>query len=120
MKKCIVIGGGIAGLTSATYLTKYGVKTELIESKNKLGGRAYSFKDRKHNSVIDNGQHILMGCYEETLKFFRLISAQNNLTYQKQLFITFINNNSEFHYLEATKLFHPLKTANLSQFFPKL
>ena len=108
MKKCIVIGGGIAGLTSATYLTKYGVKTELIESKNKLGGRAYSFKDRKHNSVIDNGQHILMGCYEETLKFFRLISAQNNLTYQKQLFITFINNNSEFHYLEATKLFHPL------------
>ncbi|PJA98678.1 MAG: hypothetical protein CO128_06080 [Ignavibacteriales bacterium CG_4_9_14_3_um_filter_30_11] len=108
MKKCIVIGGGIAGLTSAVYLSKSGIKTEVIESKNKLGGRAYSIKDRENKTVIDNGQHILMGCYKETLKFISLINASDNFFYQRQLFIPFINSNSEIHYLEATKLFYPL------------
>ena len=45
MKKCIVIGGGIAGLTSAAYLSNHGFHVTLLESTPKLGGRAYSFKD---------------------------------------------------------------------------
>ena len=108
MKKCVVIGGGIAGLTSAVYLSKSGINVELIESSNKLGGRAYSFKDPATGSIIDNGQHILMGCYKETLKFLRLINAEDNLIYQDRLSIPFLNNNSEIFKLEATKLFYPL------------
>ena len=108
MKKCVVIGGGIAGLTSAVYLSKSGINVELIESSNKLGGRAYSFKDPVTGSIIDNGQHILMGCYKETLKFLRLINAEDNLIYQDRLSIPFLNNNSEIFKLEATKLFYPL------------
>jgi len=108
VKKCVVIGGGIAGLTSAVYLSKYGIKVELIESSNKLGGRAYSFKDEKIGSVIDNGQHILMGCYEETLKLFKTIGAEDNLIYQDKLSIPFLNRNAELFRLEATNLFYPL------------
>jgi len=108
MKKCVVIGGGIAGLTSAVYLSKAGFNVEVIESSNKLGGRAYSFKDEKTGSVIDNGQHILMGCYKETLKFLRLINAEDNLIYQQKLSVPFLNNQSELFMLEATKLFYPL------------
>ncbi len=108
MKKCVVIGGGIAGLTSAVYLSKSGINVELIESSNKLGGRAYSFKDTATGSIIDNGQHILMGCYEETLKLFRLINAEDNLIYQDRLSIPFLNSNSKLYKLEATKLFYPL------------
>ena len=63
MKKCVIIGGGIAGLTSAVYLTKNGIQVTLFESSPKLGGRAYSFIDPQTKDVIDNGQHILMGCY---------------------------------------------------------
>ena len=108
MKKCVVVGGGIAGLTSAVYLSKAGFKVELIESSNKLGGRAYSFKDKKTCSVIDNGQHILMGCYEETLKLFKIIGAEDNLIYQDKLSIPFLNNQSELFLFESTKLFYPL------------
>ncbi len=36
MKRCIVIGGGIAGLTSAAYLTKQNIKVTLLESSPKL------------------------------------------------------------------------------------
>ncbi|MCH8326685.1 MAG: oleate hydratase, partial [Bacteroidetes bacterium] len=108
MKKCVVIGGGIAGLTSAVYLSKSGINVELIESSNKLGGRAYSFKDTATGSTIDNGQHILMGCYKDTLDFLRLINAEDNLIYQDRLSIPFLNSNSEIFKLEATKLFYPL------------
>ena len=82
MKKCIVIGGGIAGLTSAAYLSKQGFSVTLLESTPKLGGRAYSFKNSYANDDIDNGQHILMGCYTDTLKFIKLIDAEDNFIYQ--------------------------------------
>lgn len=90
MKHCIVIGGGIAGLTSAAYLIKHKFKVTLLESSPKLGGRAYSFTKRKSNDVIDNGQHILMGCYSDTLRFLKLIGAKENFIFQKSLRVNFL------------------------------
>ena len=75
MKKCIVVGAGLSGLTSAAYLSKAGFQVEIIEASKKLGGRAYSFKDIDSQTIIDNGQHILMGCYTDTLKFLKIINA---------------------------------------------
>ena len=43
MKKCLIIGGGFAGLTASAYLVNSGFNVELIEASPKLGGRAYSF-----------------------------------------------------------------------------
>ena len=40
----IVVGGGIAGLTAAAYLSKNGFKTLLIEKNNQCGGLVNSFK----------------------------------------------------------------------------
>ena len=88
MKKCVVIGGGVAGLTAA-YLAKHKIKVTLLESSPKLGGRAYSFSDQNTNSIIDNGQHILMGCYADTLKFLKLVGAQDNYIYQERLEVIF-------------------------------
>ena len=36
----IVIGGGIGGLTAAVYLARGGVRTLLLEARDRLGGRA--------------------------------------------------------------------------------
>ncbi len=108
MKKIIVIGGGFAGLSSAAFLANSGHKVELIEASPKLGGRAYSFKDDETCSIIDNGQHILMGCYKETLKFLRLIGAEKNFSFQERLKINFLNDNGKLFKLEATQLFYPL------------
>ena len=108
MKKVIVIGGGFAGLSAASFLANSGIKVELIEASPKLGGRAYSFYDDGTKSVIDNGQHILMGCYKETLKFLKLIGAEKNFSYQEKLKVGFLNDNGKQYRLEATQLFYPL------------
>ena len=42
--EAVVIGGGLAGLTAATYIAKGGVKTLLIESGDKTGGYMGSFE----------------------------------------------------------------------------
>jgi len=107
MKKCIVIGGGIAGLTAASYLVNNGIKVTLLESSPKLGGRAYSFKLPGKNESIDNGQHVLMGCYRDTLSFLKLIRADKNFYHQKRLNITFINSNKQKLKLKSLPIPYP-------------
>lgn len=107
MKKCVVIGGGFAGLTAAAYLSNAGHSVELIEASPKLGGRAYSFQDRSTGDVIDNGQHIMMGCYKETLKFLSMIGASGNIEIQKQLDVIFLKKNYQLFHLKASSAPYP-------------
>jgi hydroxysqualene dehydroxylase len=95
MKKIVVIGGGFAGLSSASFLSNSGRKVELLEASPKLGGRAYSFIDNETAAVIDNGQHILMGCYYETLNFLKLIGSENKLSKQSHLSVNFVKQHFE-------------------------
>lgn len=37
MKKCVVVGGGLAGLSAAVYLAKAGNRVTLLEASSKLG-----------------------------------------------------------------------------------
>ena len=108
MKKCIIIGGGFSGLSSAAYLSESGFKVTLLESSPKLGGRAYSFKDEETGSAIDNGQHILMGCYNFTLDFFKLIGAEKNLEFQKRLKLIFLKEKFEHYPLTAPDIPYPV------------
>ena len=71
-RKVAVIGGGWAGLAAAVELASAGVKVSLFEAAKQLGGRARSVHVNGH--TVDNGQHILVGAYRETL---RLMSAVN-------------------------------------------
>ncbi len=107
MNKCIVIGGGFAGLTTAAYLANKNIKVDLFEAAPKLGGRAYSFLAKDGSTVIDNGQHILMGCYTETLRFMKMIGASDNLIYQPALEINFLKENFELLKLKAASLPFP-------------
>ncbi len=107
-EKIVVIGGGFAGLTSAALLSQQGHKILLFEASSKSGGRAYSFTDTVTGDVLDNGQHILMGCYHETLHFLSLIGAKKNFTFQKKLKIDFLRKNFEVLTLQASALPYPL------------
>jgi squalene-associated FAD-dependent desaturase len=106
-KKVIVIGGGFAGLTAAVYLAKNNHIVTLLEASPKLGGRAYSFLDQKTNTVLDNGQHILMGCYYETLNFLALIGALENFLSQKKLEVNFIEEGFQVLPLKTFPFFYP-------------
>lgn len=107
MKKCIVIGGGLAGLSAAVYLSKAGIKVTLLESSQKLGGRAYSLKDNETGDIIDNGQHILMGCYKFTLELFNEIGALGNLSVQRNLNVNFLKEGFKLFKLKAPDIFYP-------------
>lgn len=106
-KKVIVIGGGFAGLTAAAYLTNKKYKVTLLESSPKLGGRAYSFLDKESNVLIDNGQHILMGCYKDALNFLSLINATENFYFQKRLEVNFIKEGFRVLPLRSFPFFYP-------------
>jgi len=108
MKRCLIIGGGIAGLTAASILTSKKIPVTLIESSPKPGGRTYSFIDKDSDTVIDNGQHIIMGCYNETLSFVKLIGAVNNFDYQKNLTLNFLHKSKKHYQLNADAYFYPV------------
>src|SRR3989337_4580635 len=91
MKKIIIIGGGLAGLSAAVELITAGYHVTIIEQRRSLGGRAYSFFDKNAGLELDNGQHILMGCYENTFRFLEKIGVINKLYFQKNLCVDFLD-----------------------------
>lgn len=60
-----VIGGGWAGLSAAVELTTQGAEATLFEAGRILGGRARGVDI--DGRTLDNGQHILLGAYRDTL-----------------------------------------------------
>ena len=91
MKKVTIIGGGLAGLSAAVELSSDGFRVTLIEQRRFLGGRAYSFYDKNTGLELDNGQHILMGCYENTFRFLEKIGVTDKLYFQKNLCVDFLD-----------------------------
>jgi hydroxysqualene dehydroxylase len=60
-----VIGAGWAGLSTAVKLIQQDMPVTVFESSRNLGGRARGFE--RNGIRLDNGQHILLGAYRETL-----------------------------------------------------
>ena len=88
-KRVIVIGGGFAGLSAATALADRGFQVSVLEGRQVLGGRAYSFTDSQTRDSVDNGQHLFMGCYRETQDFLKRIGALDKLKFQMNLSVDF-------------------------------
>lgn len=107
MAKCIVVGGGFAGLSAAAFLADKNHNVHLIEASPKLGGRAYSFLNSTHNSILDNGQHIMMGCYHSTIKFLEIIGSNKCVDIQKNLKVDFVANNRQRFQLNAKGKIYP-------------
>ena len=71
--KIAIIGGGYAGLAAAVELTAAGRQVEVFEASRVLGGRARVAQI--DGFTVDNGQHILVGAYTETLRLMRAVGA---------------------------------------------
>jgi squalene-associated FAD-dependent desaturase len=66
-----VVGGGWAGCAAAVELARHGAKVTLFEQARSLGGRARSIEI--DGRQLDNGQHILLGAYKETLGLLKRV-----------------------------------------------
>lgn len=79
MTRVAVIGGGCAGLAAATRLAEHGIPVTLYEAAHQLGGRARGIHWQGH--ALDNGQHILLGGYSETLNLLELAGVDPARTF---------------------------------------
>lgn len=72
-----IIGGGIAGLSASVALAEKGIATTILEAGSQLGGRARNVAVEFNSQVVqlDNGQHILLGAYHETLNLLKKIGV---------------------------------------------
>ncbi len=71
--KSAVIGAGYAGMAAAVELAAAGRQVEIFEASRVLGGRARAVQIEGFG--VDNGQHILVGAYTETLRLMRTVGA---------------------------------------------
>lgn len=108
---CIVIGGGLAGLSAAVRLAEAGRRVTLLEATRAGGGRARSFHDATLDREVDNGQHLMMGCYRETLAFLRTIDSTDGIYFQKNLSVTMMRPGGKRLSLSCPALPAPLHLA---------
>ncbi|MDR3508374.1 MAG: hydroxysqualene dehydroxylase HpnE [Caulobacteraceae bacterium] len=77
--KVWVIGGGLAGLSTAVTLAGKGVAVEVIEGAAQAGGRCRSYVDPALDMTIDNGNHLVLSGNGATFAFLRAIGAEDRM-----------------------------------------
>jgi len=107
----VVVGGGFAGLSAATALAERGARVLVLEARPTLGGRATAFTDPATGERVDNGQHVLFGCYHETFRFLRRIGADSFVRIQPQLSIAIVDGCGHRSRLVCPLLPPPLNLA---------
>ena len=71
-KTAVVVGGGIAGLSSAALLAKAGMKVKLFEAREKLGGRAYLWEKDGFRFDMGPSWYLMPDAFEQ---FFNLMGT---------------------------------------------
>jgi squalene-associated FAD-dependent desaturase len=103
--KIAVIGAGYAGIAAAVHLVQAGCSVSLFEANRVPGGRARRIEYR--GTLLDNGQHLLLGAYRETLGLMRKVGVPASALRRFPLTLSFAR---EFE-LRAPALPAPLNLA---------
>ena len=100
----VVIGAGVAGLSAAVALADAGLRVVVLEQSPRLGGRATSFVDRESGESVDNGQHVLFGCYHETYAFLERVGVRQLAPLQSTLTLTMAGRDGRAFELRCPRL----------------
>ena len=90
-----VIGAGLAGLAAAVRLVTRGVPVVLHEAAPQAGGRCRSYFDPQLNSVIDNGNHLVLSGNSTMREFTRTIGSAHTLTGPGRAEFAFVDLDSD-------------------------
>lgn len=124
--KVIIIGGGVAGISAGIHLAKNNIPFVLLEQKNFIGGRAYSYVDSSTGDIIDNGQHLLMGVYKNFLELIEELGTAKYLSLPDTFNVPFIDSEGTKYNLNTSKfkgklgIFWGLLNLNSLGFWDKL
>ena len=103
-----MIGGGLAGLSSAVALAEAGLQVRLLEKRPHLGGRATSYTLPDGNEV-DNCQHVTLGCCTNLADFYSRVGAAGKIRFYDRLY--FVDAQGRRSTMEASPLPPPLHMA---------
>ena len=76
--KLAIVGAGWAGMAAAVAAAQAGAQVAVFEASRNLGGRARALSLQKPDGTeitVDNGQHILIGAYTESLKLMQQVGV---------------------------------------------
>jgi squalene-associated FAD-dependent desaturase len=81
-----VVGGGWAGLAAAVEASAAGRSVRIIDAARQLGGRARTqVIDLGFGPIrLDNGQHLMMGAYRETLDLIQRVSGPSPMPLRRR------------------------------------
>lgn len=79
----------MAGIAAAVALARAGRKPTLVESRPYLGGRTRSFLHEASGDEIDNGQHLMMGCYRSTFELLQALGTRHLVEIEPALRVEF-------------------------------
>jgi zeta-carotene desaturase len=107
--KVAVAGGGLAGLAAGCALASNGFRVTLFERRPYLGGRASSYEHPGTGEVVDNCQHVLLGCCTNLIDFYRRLGVEDKIRWYDQL--TFLEPGGRASIIGPSPLPAPLHTA---------
>jgi squalene-associated FAD-dependent desaturase len=103
-----VVGGGLAGLAAGCALASAGMKVTLFERRPYLGGRASSYQHPGTGEVIDNCQHVLLGCCTNLIDFYRRTGVAGSIRWFERM--TFLEPGGRASEIGPSSLPAPLHT----------
>jgi hydroxysqualene dehydroxylase len=104
----VVIGGGLSGLSAAVELSIRHRKVLVLEQHRFCGGRTISHWFGPMKCHVDNGQHLMMGCYHATRQYLHSIGSENLTFLQPNLHIKFLHPTRKRFDFHCSKLPPPL------------
>ena len=104
-----VIGGGLSGLAAGCALASSGFRVTLFERRPFLGGRASSYEHPGTGEVIDNCQHVLLGCCTNLIGFYEKTGVAKDIRWFDRL--TFLEPGGRASEIAPSALPAPLHTA---------
>lgn len=104
-----IVGGGLAGLAAGCALAADGYRVRLFERRPYLGGRASSYQHPATGEVVDNCQHVLLGCCTNLIDLYRRSGVEDKIRWFKRL--NFLEPGGRNSVIELTELPAPLHTA---------
>lgn len=104
--RVVIVGGGLAGLAAASGLVDSGAEITLLESRTRLGGRACSFTDPRSGAVIDNCQHVSMGCCSNLADFCERLGIDH--LFRREPVLQFLDPEGRRSTMRATPAPAPL------------
>src|SRR5690349_18494836 len=101
-----IAGGGLAGLAAACALAETGFRVTVFEKRPYLGGRASSYEHPGTGEIVDNCQHVLLGCCTNLLDLYRRFGAEDQVRWFDTL--TFLEPGGRASQLSPSWLPAPL------------